>query len=76
MTQKDAFTWFNINGDSVHDGAMMGFLIAIECDSEIKVGMQVLKNEISSTKSLLHDNKISDIIENIASAMTRIRDLE
>ena len=75
MTHKDAFTWFNINGESVHDGAIMVYLFVVECNPETKVGMWVLRKSISSTKSLLHENNISEILENIASTITRIRDL-
>ena len=75
MTQKKTLTWFDSNSESVLDDEMIVYLISAEHNPETKVCMQVLRNAISSTKSSLHDNNISDMLENVTSVMTRIRDL-
>ena len=75
MTQKDTFTWFDSNGDNVHGGVMMSFLLILECNPETKVGVQVLRNLITNAKSSAFDNNISNMLDHVASTMSRIRDL-
>ena len=41
------------------DEAMMMWLVMVECDPETKVGVQVLREKISNTKSAMFDNDVS-----------------
>ena len=75
MTQKAAFTWFDSNGDTMHDGVMMAYLIVVECNPETKVGVQILRDSISNAKSSLFAHDVSDMLEHIASTMTNVTDL-
>ena len=62
MTMKKIFTWKDGNGDHVYDGVAMEFLIKIECNPETKVGVKILRDQISSTKSSAFNNNIADVL--------------
>ena len=75
MTQRVDFTWFDSNGDTMHDVVIIACLIVAECNSETKVGVQVLRDSMSNSKSSLFGHNISDMLELIASTITNIADL-
>ena len=75
MTDKYAFTRFDYNGDTTHDGVMMACVILLEWNPETKVGVQALRDSISRENSTLFSNNFPEILEHIDSAMTKIKDL-
>ena len=74
MTVKKFFAWHDSNGDMFFDGVMMLCLVMVECNPETKVGVQVLRDKISNTKSAMFDHDISRMMEHIASTMILITD--
>ena len=75
MTTKKQFTWFDRNDVSFHNGAMMACLVALECNSETKVGVQVLRSKITGTKSSMFSNNTPDTLECISSTIDAILEI-
>ena len=56
------------------DCAMMLHLVIVECNPEMKFGIQVLWDEIPNSKSVMFDNGVSKIMEQKASTTILIAD--
>ena len=69
---KKKFTGKHSNGENFYDVAMV-FLIELECNPENKVCVQILRDQMSSTKVSALNNNFPDVLEHIAIAMNRIR---
>ena len=54
---------------------MMVFLIVMEWNPEIKVGIQVFRDIVSHANSSLFGNNILDMFEHVTNTMTNIKDL-
>ena len=74
MIVENFFAWHDSNGDMFFDGVMMLYLVMVECNPETKVGVQVLRDKISNTKSAMFDHDAPRMMEHIASAMILITD--
>ena len=72
MTMKKQYTWLDSNSDSFHDGVMIACIVVLECNPETKVGVQILRSQITGAKSSMFSNNVPDMLEHIASTIDEI----
>ena len=76
MTKKSDFTWYDPNtGEIFFDGLMIVYIIMTTCNPDTKVGVQVLRDKIISTKSATFKHNIPNMLSHIKSTMDLIEEM-